>query len=390
MTRIPRLLRAELLQAAASFPCVVLTGPRRSGKTFLLREAFPEAQWSLLEDPDVLSKARADPRGFLDSLRLPAILDEIQEAPELLRYVRTRIDHAPEEMGRWLITGSQEFSLMRGVTESMAGRAAILRLMPFGCEEFQGVSPFLGGFPEVHRSPAAFGRWFSSYVESYVERDVRAVVNVSDIGLFRRFLAVLATRTGTVLNRTEIAAPLGISVKTVSTWLDALETTGMLLVLQPWYQNAGKRLLKSPRLYFADSGLACSLLGIESPAALERSPFLGAVFEGFVAAELAKHRVHHGRRPAVYWFRDQQGLEVDFVLDAGGGEPILVEAKATHTPMPGDARGIQRLRQALGGAPDDYVVHRVSPTADAASALVPGVAALSVDALLRRLGDRGW
>ncbi len=390
MIEVSRLLRAELLLAAENFPALVLTGPRRSGKTFLLRRTFPDAHWSLLEDPDVLAQARADPRGFLDALRRPAILDEIQEAPELLRYVRARIDHAPEEMGQWLITGSQEFSLMRGVTESMAGRAATLRLMPLSCAELPRVSPFLGGFPEVHRSPRAAARWFSSYIESYIERDVRSVVNVADVGLFRRFLAVLATRTGTVLNRTEIAAPLGVSVKTVSAWLDALETTGMLIVLQPWFHNAGKRLLKSPRLYFGDAGLACHLLAIDSPEALERSPFLGAVFEGFVASELLKHRLNAGKRPALYWFRDQQGLEVDFVLDAGAGYAILVEAKATHTPMPGDARPIQRLRTALGGAAQDYIAHRVSPSAPMEAALLPGVSALSVEGLLARLRERGW
>lgn len=390
MREVSRLLASELQVARRHFPALVLTGPRRAGKTFLLRAAFPDAEWCLLEDPDVLARVRADPRGFLAGLTLPVILDEIQAAPELFPYVRTRIDHAPEARGQWLFTGSQEYSLMRGVTESMAGRAAILRLLPFGCEESREVTLFRGGFPEVVQAPDAARRWFSSYVESYIQRDVRQVVNVSDVALFRRFLSVLATRTGTVLNRTELAAPLGVSVRTLSTWLDALETTGTIVVVPPWFENAGKRLLKSPKVYFTDSGLACHLLGLESEGALEASPFLGAVFEGFIASELLKHRLHRGRTGGLHWFRDQQGLEVDFVLDAGGGRCILVEAKATRTPMPGDARSIQRLRTALGDTAEDYLVHRVLAGSPATNALTPAVSAVSVDELHTRLHARGW
>ena len=383
-----RLLTAQLHHAAASFGAVVLTGPRRAGKTSLLRAAFPGAAWVLLEDPAVLAAVRADPRGFLDRMRLPVILDEVQNAPELLNHVRSRIDHDPAAKGRWLLTGSQEFGLMRGVTESMAGRAAILQLLPFSVAESPGVTLFRGGFPEVVNDPGASHLWFRSYVQSYIERDVRVVANITNISLFRRFLSVLASRTGALLNKTDIAAPLGVSVPTVTAWLDILETTGVILVVPPWFSNLGKRLLKSPRVYFADSGLACHLLGLESAEALERSPMLGPVFEGFVAAELAKHRINAARGRALHWFRDQQGLEVDFLLEGPGATPVLIEAKATHTPTPDDARGILRLRQALPERGEDYVVHRVSPSAPAPISVAPGVLALGIDELLSRLAAR--
>jgi predicted AAA+ superfamily ATPase len=382
-------MSAEVVRAARSFPVVVVTGPRRCGKTCLLRGTFPAAHWVLLEDPDILARVRSDARGFLDSLRPPVILDEIQNAPELLPYIRTRVDLAPEQRGVWFLTGSQEWSLMRGVTESMAGRAAILRLLPFGLEETPRVTLYRGGFPEVALEPERSGLWFESYIQTWIERDVRAVTNVSNIALFRRFLSVLATRTGQVLNRTDIAAPLGVSVPTLSSWIDLLETTGTILVVPPWHSNLGRRMLKSPRIYFCDPGLTCHLLGFHDEDALERSPCLGPVWEGQVAAELVKHRIFRGRRPGLHWFRDQQGLEVDFILEGEGLEPVLVEAKATHTPTPADAKAIRRLRAAVPDAhAEDYVVHRQSSGAPDISALAPGVLAVGLETLHQRLAAR--
>lgn len=388
MRTVLRAMADECSRAARNFPAVVLTGPRRVGKTSLLRHTFPHASWVLLEDPDVIARVRSDPRGFLDGLTLPVILDEIQNAPELLPYIRTRIDHAPDAMGRWLITGSQEFPLMRGVTESMAGRVAVLRLLPLGAEEAADVSVLGGGFPEVALAPEVRGHlWFESYLQTYVERDLRALVNVSSVSLFRRFLAVLASRTGQLLNKTDIASPLGVSVPTIASWLDALEATGVLLVVPPWFTNFGKRMLKSPRVYFCDSGLTCHLLGLSDAAALERSPLLGAVVEGFVATEIVKHRIFAGRRPSVYWFRDQQGLEVDFLLEGPGLQPVLIEAKASHTPRPEDARGIRSLRAASPTAEaEDYVVYRGT---GGTVPLTPGVLGVDIHSLHERLRARG-
>jgi predicted AAA+ superfamily ATPase len=347
MRYIDRELAGTIRKALRNFPALVLTGPRRAGKTMLLRKLCPKASYTLLEDPDTIARMRADPHGFLDELPLPAILDEVQNVPEIFAYVRSRIDARPRRTGQWLLTGSQEASLMSGVTESMAGRAAVLQLYPLSLRESARVDLLHGGFPEAVARPGGAALWFSSYVQTYLERDVRAVTNVRDLATFRRFMALLATRHGQVLNRTELAAPLGVSVPTVNQWLGVLETTQQLLVVPPFYENLGKRLIKSPKLYFADSGLACHLLGITSRAELDRSPFLGALFEGAVAAEAIKRQVNAGRRRELWHFRDEQGLEVDLLLPAAGGGVDLIECKATRTPLPAMAAGMARLREAF-------------------------------------------
>jgi predicted AAA+ superfamily ATPase len=385
MRHVPRRIERVVLRAAKQFPAIVVTGPRRAGKTTLLKRLFPDASYTLLEDPDVVARVRADPRGFIDELKTPAILDEIQNAPELFAYVRTRIDSAPRRVGRYLFTGSQEAPLMGGVTESLAGRAALFQLLPLSVEESSKVSLLRGGFPEVVSRPSASGTWFRSYIQTYLERDVRAVTSVRDLATFRRFLALVASRVGQVLNKTDLAAPLGVSVPTITQWLSVLEVTGQILLVAPFFESFGKRLVKSPKLYFVDSGLAAYLLGIESAAELERSPFLGALFEGLVASEIVKHRVNAGRRPELYWFRDQQGLEVDFVVPQGDRRLFLVEAKSSHTVTPGDATALDRLAAAaIGYEVERVVVHRPSRSA-ARHALRPGTRALTLDELVARV-----
>src|SRR5580692_9844590 len=219
MQYIQRRLAGVLLDAAQHFPAVVVTGPRRAGKTTLLRRLFPKARNVLLEDPDIQARVRSDPRAFLDALRPPVVFDEIQNTPELLAYVRTVIDTGPRRMGQWLFTGSQEAPLMQGISESMAGRAAILQLLPFSLAETKKVNLLHGGFPEVLARPKARSLWFASYLQTYLERDVRAITNVRDLATFRRFLALLASRHGQILNKTDLAAPLGVTVPTISEWL---------------------------------------------------------------------------------------------------------------------------------------------------------------------------
>jgi predicted AAA+ superfamily ATPase len=291
-------------------------------------------------------------------------------------------------MGRWLFTGSQEAPLMRGVTESMAGRAAILQLMPFSLAETNRVSLLHGGYPEVLAHPKARDLWFSSYIQTYLERDVRGIVNIRDLGAFRRFLALLASRHGQILNRTDLAAPLGISVPTVSDWLHVLELTGQIVLVSPYFENFGKRLIKSPKVYLGDSGMACHLLGIRSQAELDRSPFLGALFEGFVAAEILKSQANRGSRKELYYFRDQQGLEVDFLFPGGRGGLWMVECKASKTVQPAMAGPMNALRRSMreGAAARMSVVHRPSSAAPRSRALAPGVEALDVAAFVEELG----
>jgi predicted AAA+ superfamily ATPase len=383
MPTIHRLLAAELGRAARAFPAVVVTGPRRAGKTTLLRSVFPDATYVLLEDPDTLVRVRSDPRSFVSELRPPVILDEIQNAPELFAWIRTRIDERPRARGQWLITGSHEAPLMRGVSESMAGRAAILELLPFSVEESPRVGLLEGGYPEALARPRSRALWFRSYVQTYLERDVRSVAGVRDLVLFRRFLALLASRHGQLLNRTELAAPLGVSVPTIGSWLDVLEVTGLILQVPPYFENLGKRLLKTQRVYLADSGLACHLLRIESPAQLRDSPFLGALFEGHVAAEIVKAQVNRGRRREIYHFRDQQGLEVDFVVPATG-QTWLIEAKASATPQPAMARSLHALTRSMDGRRTRCaVVHPAATRAGHAKrALAPGVQAHTLQSLV--------
>ncbi len=382
MRYVHRSLTGEILKAARAFGALIVTGPRRAGKTTLLRHAFPTASYHLLQDPDAVARFRADPQGFLDDVRLPAILDEIQNVPEILPYIRARIDRNPSRTGEWLLTGSQEAPLMKGVTESMAGRAAVLQLLPFSTTETPRVSVLRGGFPEAVGRPSSAGLWFRSYVQTYLERDVRAVTAIRDLATFRRFLALVASRTGQMLNKTDLAAPLGVSMPTVAQWLGILEMTGQILVVPPFFENFGKRLVKAPKIHFVDSGLACHLLGIDTEAALRRSPFLGPLYEGFVASEIVKHQLNGGRRQEIYYFRDQQGLEVDFVVPAGERRLVLVEAKASRTVTPRMGAPLHRL----GRAASDYdvtalVVHPARSGARESAALAPGIRAITDDAL---------
>lgn len=246
-----------------------------------------------------------------------------------------------------------------------------------------------GGFPEVLARPSAANTWFRSYVQTYLERDVRAVSSIRNLATFRRFLSLLAGRCGQMLSKTDLAAPLGISVPTITEWLSILEITGQIIIVPPFYENFGKRLVRSPKLYFVDSGLASHLLGIGSEKALNESHFLGPVFEGFVAAEILKHQINAGREKALYYFRDQQGLEVDFVVPFGSGELALIEAKATRTPVPDMGRPLTRLARSIRRYKrTGFLVCRPIGEAASFTALSPGVKAIPVEKLSHVLSTR--
>jgi predicted AAA+ superfamily ATPase len=377
---VTRKLTGMVQQALRQFPALVITGPRRAGKTTLLRKSVPKAQYVLLEDPDIQDRVLSDPRSFLESLRLPVILDEIQNTPRLLDYARTLIDANPRRMGQWLFTGSQEAPLMQGITESMAGRAAVLQLLPFSVVESPKVDLLRGGFPEPVLHPASRTLWYASYLQTYIERDVRTITQVRDLPTFRRFLSLLASRHGQFLNKSDLAAPLGVSVPTIGEWMYVLEVTGQIILVPPYFENFGKRLVKTPKVYWGDSGMACHLLGIQTQAELDRSPFLGAIFEGFVASEILKSQINRGQRKELYCFRDRQNLEVDFLVPQPNAKFWLVEAKASRTVQSTMANPMLALKKAAGDRVSrSLVVHRKARTEPNMTTVAPGVEAITVE-----------
>ena len=383
MKAIARDLSSQLAAAARGFGALVLTGPRRAGKTWCLQHTFPNASYHLLEDPGTLARVRTDPRAWLDDLELPAIIDEIQHAPELLQWIRAIIDKAPSKKGQWLITGSQDFALMEGVTESMAGRAAIFQMLPLSVRELGRWDLLRGGYPEVWQRPKLAERWFRSYLQSYIEKDVRDVTQVRDLALFRRFMSLAAARTGQLLNRSELAMPLGVSVPTITQWVDVLEVTGIVQLVQPYYENFDKRLVKTPKLFFNDTGLLCHLLGFDSLQALEKTTLIGSVFESFVASELVKQQLASGKSRGLFFFRDNHGLEVDFVVPRPNGRVELVEVKWTKTPLPQMASSMSALFEKLGDRGIGTLLCRSSADRPGVASLARGVKAVSVEAMFK-------
>lgn len=309
------------------FPVVTLTGPRQSGKTTLARVIFAGRPYISLEDPDVRRMALEDPRAFLAGLPDGAVLDEVQRTPELLSYLQARVD-ADGRMGLFLLTGSQQFGLMSGITQSLAGRSAFIELLPFSLNELgrAGISPpsldemlLAGGYPPLYDRSLLPKAWFPAYVTAYVERDVRQILKVQDLEVFQRFVRLCAGRSGQILNLASLATDCGITHNTAKAWISVLEASYVLFLLRPHHENFSKRLIKSPKLYFYDTGLLCWLLGIQNAGQLASHPLRGSIFETFVVSELVKSRLNRGERAAFSFWRDSNGNEIDVVADVGTG-----------------------------------------------------------------------
>jgi len=355
---LPRRLNSTLQRLAASFPVVAVTGPRQSGKTTLSRAAFPDKPYVSLEDPIEREFAQDDPRGFLRRYAGGAIFDEAQRWPDLFSHLQGMVD-ADRSPGRFVLTGSQQFGLLSGVTQSLAGRVGMTRLLPLSLGELpvgavagreaDGLM-LLGGYPALHVQagvPGMSGDWFASYVATYVERDVRQVLNIQDLAAFQRFLRLCAGRGGQLLNLSALAGEAGIAQSTARAWLSVLEASDLIFLLPPYHRNFGKRLVKSPKLYFVDVGLACWLLGIRDAATLALHPLRGALFETLVVGEFLKARLNAGLPPDLYFWRDNNGLEADLLFEQDG-RLQTVEIKSGRTATADYIRADQKSARCAG------------------------------------------
>ena len=350
---IARQMTEQILEAATQYPAVAVTGPRQSGKTTLCRELFPNYAYVNLERPDVRQFAIDDPNGFLAQFSKPVILDEVQRVPELFSYIMPLMDERMR-MGEFILSGSPNFHLQDVISQSLAGRCATMKLLPLSFREINGMENhdifklqqempiaietqdnafghiFNGGYPPLYDRHIKPSSWYSQYTQSYLERDVRTLINVGDISTFERFLRLAAGRSGQILNMDSLASDVGVSPVTVKRWLSLLEASYIVFMLKPHSRNFNKRLIKTPKLYFYDTGLLCYLLNIRSSADLELHSMRGAIFETYIISELVKSCHNMGVEPPLYYWRDSQGHEVDLLIE--DGEKLFpIEIKSAQT-----------------------------------------------------------
>lgn len=344
-----------LMQALDSYPVVVVTGPRQAGKSTLIRESLPDWRMLSLEDIDLRRFAQADPRGFLKLYPAPLIIDEVQRVPELLSYIQTMVDNSGL-MGQYVLSGSQQFSLLAGITQSLAGRASLIELHPLRLKELQdggGAKQSLdqlmlqGGYPAVHARKLDPTRYYADYVGSYIERDVRSLSAVQDLGNFQRFMRMCAARTGQLLNLNSLANDCGISHPTAQSWMNLLEASYVVRRIAPYHRNFGKRLVKAPKLYFLDTGLCAWLLGITTAQQMASHYARGALFETWVVTEALKWRAVRGDKQPLYFWRDNIGNEVDLLLEQNG-QITLVEVKSGQTFQSEWLRNLDTVHRHLG------------------------------------------
>ncbi len=374
---IPRTLSQKLRKLASQYPVVTITGPRQSGKTTLVRAEFPEYRYISLENLDYRQLALEDPRGFLRPLKSGVILDEVQRVPDLFSYIQTIVDEN-DQPGAFVLTGSQNFLLLERISQSLAGRTAILHLLPLSKRELFRQSPlnpddfpsvsvskaehpgvwemlFKGFYPRIHDKNLDPTEWYAWYYQTYVERDVRSILNIGDLDAFVRFVRLCAGRNGQLVNFSTLAADAGISHSTAKRWLSILQAGFIIALLQSHHENFRKRLVKSPKLYFLDSGLLSFLLGIKSAEELQFHAMRGSVFESFVFSELYKMYAHVGQIPPVYFWRDAKGHEVDFIIERGN-KRVIIDVKSGETINADYFKGLKYYQQLAGDKVDQSLL----------------------------------
>ncbi len=344
---IDRELGRELRLLADEYPVITLLGPRQSGKTTLAKASFPRHRYVNLEEPEIRDLARSDPKAFFRQNPAPLILDEIQRLPELCSWIQTLVDEKNEK-GAFVLAGSSQMTLRAAIGQSLAGRNALATLYPLTLSELRGAGVeldrdgalFSGFFPRIHAENQEPTRAYRNYIQTYVERDVRQLINIRSLAPFERFLGLLAGRIGQLVNLSALAADSGVSSTTLSEWLSALESSFIVYRLRPYYENIGKRIVKSPKLYFTDVGLAASLLGLRSKTSISKDRLLGGLFENMIIMEAVKQACNHGREPALYFYRDQNGREIDLLVDRDR-QLIPIEIKASMTWNPEFAKALE-------------------------------------------------
>lgn len=356
-----RALTTYIQELAKKYPVVTLLGPRQSGKTTLVKAAFPQKPYVNMEDAEQRALATLDPKSFMQAYPQGAILDEIQRTPHLLSYIQVHVD-AIGRSGIFILTGSHQAALHSAVSQSLAGRTALLRLLPLSLQEMRQAritDPLeaillQGGYPRIYKENLPIANAYSSYFQTYIERDVRQILQIKNLIQFERFIKLIASRIGRLINYASLAADVGVSAVTIKEWIAVLEATYILIRLEPYFENFGKRLIKSPKLYFTDTGLACHLLGIESVKQLIQDPLYGSLFENWVVVELMKSRYNRAQDPRLYFYRDASGREVDLLFQKGS-HLIPIEIKSSKTFSPAFLEGLkyfhaQAPKKAEGGA----------------------------------------
>lgn len=361
---IPRQAADTLLEKASYYPVLAITGPRQSGKSTLAKSLFASKPYCSLEDHDTRQFATEDPRRFLAQFSHGAVLDEVQHCPELFSYLQTIVD-AQHQQGLFILTSSQQFGFLAKITQSLAGRVGFIQLLPLTLSELQHVKQepqsledllFNGLYPSIYQKKIPPNHWFSDYIMTYIERDVRQLINIQDLTTFRRFLQMCAMRTGQLLNLSSLASDCGITHNTAKAWISVLEASYILYLLPPHFKNFNKRLTKSPKLYFYDTGLACALMGIQHSAQLITHSHRGAIFETWVIGELIKQRYNKGLLSNLYFWRDSQGHEVDVIAELG--EALLpVEIKSGQTITDDYFKGLAYWQKLNGALPLPWLVY---------------------------------